>query len=476
MPNAGSNTTTARGDGVPTLSHTEVVALVALYYGIAASPSDLPSDRDQNVLLHATSGDRFVLKIANAHESRAVLELECTTMQVLSDTRLCPQVVRSIDGREIVEHRSPNGTYFVRVISALPGVPLGAVTLHTNALRRDVGRAVALIDVRLSSLTTAAVKRDMDWDLANAPRVVLRYLPRVNDSALRELITSLVDVYTRDVVPRLPSLRRSLIHGDANDYNVLVDPITQRVSGVIDFGDMVVSHTVNDLAIAMAYVALSADEPLPAVAQVVAGYHAVHPLSSHELAVLFSLMCMRLCVSAVMAAKQQAERPDVAYLGISQHAVARTLPLLAAIHPRFAHYTFRHACELPPVSHTPHLEAWLAAHSGEIAPLLGYQLDATVVAPLDFSAGSVLIANDPAENAPVALDQRVRRVLAESGATVGVGGYDEARLIYHWPNEPQGGEPRTIHMGLDLSLAAGSPLFAPLDGVVYGFENADSTQ
>ena len=476
MPDALEPTvTTGKGDGVPMLSCADAVSLVARWYGLTATAGDLPSERDQNLLLRADTGDRYVLKIANFHEPRGVLEVECATMAALADTGLCPRVLRSTDGHEIMTLDASQGSHFVRLISALPGVPLGTVPLHTDALRRDVGRAVALIDARLALLPVpAAAQRDMDWDLTNAARVVAAYAPLVRDLALRDHVVRLAECYARDVVSLLPTLRRSLIHGDANDYNVLVDPVTQTVSGVIDFGDMVVSHTVNDLAIAMAYVALGADNPLHAAAHVVAGYHASSPLTDNEIAALFSLMCMRLCTSVVMAARQQADRPAVAYLGISQQAIARTLPRLAAVHPRFAHYVFRHACGLPPVPHAPRVIAWLTAHADDIAPLLGMDLRTTLVAPLDFSAGSSLIASDPVDNAPSELDRRVRRVLAEAGATVGAGGYDEARLIYHWPNEPRGGEPRTIHMGLDLSLAADSPLCAPLDGIVFGFENADA--
>ena len=85
-----------------------------------------------------------------------------------------------------------------------------------------------------------------------------------------------------------------------------------------------------------------------------------------------------------------------------------------------------------------------------------------------------MIASDPMLNEPTELDMRIARVLSEQGATIGVGGYCEPRLIYHWPNEPQSREPRTIHMGLDLSLASGSPLYVPIDGIVHGFEDADA--
>ena len=74
----------------------------------------------------------------------------------------------------------------------------------------------------------------------------------------------------------------------------------------------VVTHSItHDVAIAMAYVALSAADPLPAAAAVVAGYHETHPLTEPELEALFSLMCMRLCMSACVAFRYAAISPIV---------------------------------------------------------------------------------------------------------------------------------------------------------------------
>jgi len=429
---------------------------------------DLPSERDQNVLLESESGERFVLKLANPAERREVLEAECAVMLHLEPSGLTPRLIRTVEGSAIGMH----GRQFVRLISVLPGTTLGTARLHTNALRQDLGRAVGRLGRALTSFDHPAFHRDFHWDLANAERVIGTYLPLVADTALAQRIAAFAAYHRAHVVPMLPDFRRGVIHGDANDYNVLIDEARQSVTGILDFGDMVYSHIVNDVAIAMAYVALSAADPLAAAAAVVAGHHETHPLTEPELEALFSLMCMRLCMSACVAAKQTAERPGDDYLRISQGPLARTLPILAAIHPRFAHYTFRDACGLPPVPHAPRVMAWLAEQSARFAPLIGRDLRTTPVAPIDLSAGSALVSSEPSENTPAELDLRIQRRLAERGATVGAGGYDEARLIYAWPNEPTGTEPRTIHIGLDLSLAPGSPLHAPLDGVVHGFENA----
>ncbi len=451
---------------------TEASAHFASTLGVAARHTPLPSERDQNFLLTtAPDASRYILKISNKAESRALIEAECAALAHLAPLGITPLLIQTTDGRDIATHDG----HLVRLITALPGQTLGSTPLQTHALLHDIGRALGRLDTALATFDHPAYHRDFHWDLANASAVVSEHVQLVSDATLATRITSLAVYHTTHVEPMLPSFRQSVIHSDANDYNILVDASQQTVTGIIDFGDMVHSHTVNDVAIAMAYVALSSPEdPLAAAAALLSGYHQTHPLTEPEISALFSLMCMRLCVSACMAAKQIADRPDDAYLGISQGPIAATLPILAGIHPRFAHYTFRDACGLTSVPHAPAVVAYLQRHAASIAPLLGRDLRTTLVVPLDFSAGSTLISSDPAENAPADLDRRIQRVLTEHGATIGAGGYDEARLIYHWPNEPRAIEPRTIHIGLDLSLAAGSPLYAPLDGVVHGFEDADN--
>ena len=59
-------------------------------------------------------------------------------------------------------------------------------------------------------------------------------------------------------------LRRSLIHHDANTHNVLVsslDPAKAEIAGLIDFGDLVVTETVFEAAIAATYAALESEDP-----------------------------------------------------------------------------------------------------------------------------------------------------------------------------------------------------------------------
>jgi murein DD-endopeptidase MepM/ murein hydrolase activator NlpD len=59
-----------------------------------------------------------------------------------------------------------------------------------------------------------------------------------------------------------------------------------------------------------------------------------------------------------------------------------------------------------------------------------------------------------------------------AGVQLGVGGYNEHRVIYRRSDHFAGTEePREIHLGIDFWAEAGTPVFAPLDGVVHSFQD-----
>jgi Ser/Thr protein kinase RdoA (MazF antagonist) len=105
-----------------------------------------------------------------------------------------------------------------------------------------------------------------------------------------------------------------------NDYNMLVDASTgePRLSGIIDFGDMIDAPAVAELAIAGAYAVLGQERPVAALAALVAGYNGVRPLSDEELALIYPLVLTRLAVSVTNSAIVKREKPDDPYVTISE--------------------------------------------------------------------------------------------------------------------------------------------------------------
>lgn len=267
----------------------------------------LPSERDQNFLVADDSGQQFVLKIANASESRAFLEAQNAVMDYLAErVPFCQRVIG-----EITEFEG----HFVRVVTYLPGVPLAEIKPHTPGLLHDLGQKLGQLSRALADFDHPATHRDFHWDLANGSRVINEYASLIEDAVLRELVLKCRFQPETD-------LRRSVIHGDANDYNVLVDPESMTVSGLIDFGDMVYSYTVGDLAIALAYVVLGEGNPR----DVIVGYTSEFRLLEEEKEALWPLVRLRLAMSVCIAAYQQRQQPENEYLGISQRAIEKTLP------------------------------------------------------------------------------------------------------------------------------------------------------
>jgi 4-aminobutyrate aminotransferase-like enzyme/Ser/Thr protein kinase RdoA (MazF antagonist) len=465
---------------IPRFTPAAAAVIARDLFGIAGVAEPLPSERDQNFKLTAhADGARYVLKIANAQESRAMLDDENAALARLSAAGLAPRIVPTTDGALIGDA----GGFMTRLITFMNGKPVGALKYHSPALLQAIGRLLGRADQALSGFDHPALHRDFHWDLAHAAREIATHQALVSEPAMLAAIDRTLDAYQRYTAPLLSTLRRSAIHNDANDFNVIaLSPTAQPDDGgvtcaLIDFGDMVYSHTVNELAIAMAYAALGKADPVAAARAVAAGYHAAYPLTEDEMAVAFNLMCMRLCVSVCMAVKQLAERPDDAYLGISQAPIRKTLPKLAAIHPRLGQYLIRDACGLVPVPHTPHIVNWLARNAPGFASIVDVDLraPATQIEVFDLSVGSLLLSGDPDENAAEPLTQRLFERMRRSGAVIGVNGYDEARVFYTAPafmGERPLDETRTVHVAIDLTLPAGAPIYAPLDGVVHGFENA----
>ena len=282
-------------------------------FGVRATARMLPSERDQNFLLTTPEGAKFVLKIANGLESRELLEAQNAVLEHL-ETRVSfsPSVVPALNG-ELISRES---NYYVRLVTYLPGEDLSSAMPYSPELLRDFGRKLGQMDRALADFDHPAFHRDFHWDLANGNRVIDQYVGLLDSAELRERVLECRFEATTE-------LRRSVIHGDANDYNVLVDG--DSVVGIIDFGDMVYSWTVGNLAIAIAYVVLDRTVSLAAVRQMTAGYMKEFPLTREERAVLRKLARLRMAMSLCIGEYQRKQRPKNKYLQISQQAIKRVL-------------------------------------------------------------------------------------------------------------------------------------------------------
>ena len=103
------------------------------------------------------------------------------------------------------------------------------------------------------------------------------------------------------------------------------------------------------------------------------------------------------------------------------------------------------------------------------------------IVPFDFQKETIYHI-DLTENNPdlkelnladtVLFSKYVDEKINEAKAVCAIGGYLENRYIYRRSEHfQQNEEPRSIHLGIDIWAAAGTPVFAPLAGKVHSFQN-----
>lgn len=453
-------------------------SLAQQLYGIEAQAQPLPSEYDQVFKLVAADGATYILKVMHPSREAALIDLQCKTLQHLAaraPTLALQRVIPTAGGEAFARVRmADHSERIVWLLAYLPGKVLFDFQPHSPALLESLGTTLGAVDGALQDFVHPAAERsDFKWDLSAALWVKDK-LSVITDPARRALVQRAVALYETEVLPRVSKLRRGVIYGDANDYNVLVQwqaGAAQPRIGIVDFGDMHAGWIVAEPAVAAAYALLDEPAPLAAIASVVTGFNRALALNEDEVAVLSPLVTMRLAVSVVNSALRQQARPDDPYVTVSEAPAWAALERLDAIHPRFAHAVLRSACGLEPVPDAARLVAWLATHRAEFTPIIGSVFAKTRPHVLDLGIGSTLLGADPERGRGRALAAAIATELQRTGASVGIGRHDETRFA---PDayrsigvEQPVAELATVHLGTDLFVSAGTPVHAPLAGVVH---------
>jgi Ser/Thr protein kinase RdoA (MazF antagonist) len=328
-------------DSIPRFSASDALEAAFARYGLSGSATPLPSERDQNFLIADPRRGKFVLKIANRDDSAALLDFQHEGMRRVA-ARGCglqvPRIVPSLAGADIETLTSPGGAeHRLRVLTWIEGRVLAEQAPRGDALLESIGAAMAQVDLALAEFVHPAMHRVLQWDLRHAgiARAHAALLPQM----WRERVQT---AFVRWEQLEWTSLRSGVIHGDANDHNVLAEP--DRMTGLLDFGDMVHSAVVCDLAVALAYAMLGEHDPLAAAGAVIRGYHRHNPLTVAEQLALDVLVRVRLAASLCYAAHNKIRNPDDPYQVVSEAGVRALVERLDAYPRGAAEETVRAAC------------------------------------------------------------------------------------------------------------------------------------
>ena len=297
----------------PVFSEAEAVKLSQTHFGISGTASSLTSERDANFRIRTDDGASYVLKIANPAEEALVTNLQ--TMALLHIAGKDPdlpvqRISPSLAGRhEEILTDSDGRPMILRLFSYLEGEPLHLVPRNA-AQRRNLGAHLARLTRALGDFSHVATHHDLQWDIKHAHRL-WQLLPHVEAGEKRRLVERVLRNFDDFAGPAMPNLRTQFVHNDLNPYNVLVGKNDHsQIAGILDFGDMVWTPLVNDLAVASSYQLALEGNPLADAAEFIGAYHQVLPLEGIEIDLLYDLIGARMATTICIASWRAARYPE----------------------------------------------------------------------------------------------------------------------------------------------------------------------
>ncbi len=241
--------------------------------------------------------------------------------------------------KEIVT-KSKEDNKLYRLLSYVEGTFLADIQ-HTPELFYSLGRFMGEINKSLSDFRNAGIEsRKLDWDLQNFStlRPLINHIKNPDE---RKLVQYFFIQWDQHVYPKLGVLRKSIIHNDANDWNILTTD--NEVTGIIDFGDSVYTPIINELAITITYAVFGKEYPLQWASYIIEGYHQTYPIEQSELDILYYLIAARLVTSVCKSALEKVNQPDNEYITISEKPAWDLLKKWIRINPILAKQQFYQA-------------------------------------------------------------------------------------------------------------------------------------
>ena len=289
--------------------------------------------------------------------------------------------------------------------------------------------------------------------------------------------------------PPSPACGARVIHGDAQRLQRRSSATRARepraVVSVIDFGDMHHGLVVAEPAVAAAYALLGQEDPLAAAARGGRGLpRARFPLEEAEIALaLPRSIAARLAVSVANSARAAGARsPDDPYVTISEAPAWEALERLDRVPPALRPLRLpRRPAGCPPVPQARGDRRVAAAASASGRRVLDLDLRAAPSLVFDLASGSLLPRrrparrrDGPADRGRSSREMRGRAPRSASAATTRRAASTSRRLFGRASGRPTSG--RTVHLGIDLFVEPGSPVRAPLAGIVHILANNAAPQ
>ncbi|QPC94355.1 phosphotransferase [Mesorhizobium sp. INR15] len=297
-------------EDAPDVSTADALAILRQHYGLGGSAQSLPGERDHNFHVRTESDGEFVLKISHPAEEAGFTDFQNKALEhiaLVDPTLPVPALHKSLRGEaQFAVPVDGSAPRIIRLVTYLPGQLLSRAPA-SEAQDRNLGIFQARLTRALRGFFHPGAGSDLLWDIRKVAKT-RPMMVHIADPRRRAMVERAIDAFEQHAAPVIPGLRAQIVHNDMNSYNVVMDASQpELVSGVLDFGDMIHSPLICDLAIGAVYRWPAEGHPLAAAARFVAGYQSVQPLEAEEIGILLDLIRARLAL-IVNIATWQAER------------------------------------------------------------------------------------------------------------------------------------------------------------------------
>ena len=210
-----------------------------------------------------------------------------------------PRVYPTALGGEIGTVAGREGSYATCLMGYLPGELLAGRPPDAPLLE-NLGRTLARLDAALQGFFHPGLGQRLAWDVRRLPELI-EHAAYIESPDLRRSVQDAAAAL-KERLPALRSLRSQAIHGDCHAHNVLVDPSSSGISGVLDFGDMVHAPRVLEPAVAMSELLAEERVSMELLPFLLSGYARRTPLEAAELELLYDLILGRHSASILVHA------------------------------------------------------------------------------------------------------------------------------------------------------------------------------
>ena len=295
----------------PQLPLDDVERILDDHWALRGTLVALDGERDQNTRVTTSAGDQYVLKIATPSEDHEIADLQCAALAHIAeaDPQIpVPRVVPTTDGESMVMVDVDGQPSATRLLSYLPGITFGDVQAMPLAAIEAVGEFQGRLALALRGFEHRSATAFMAWSLDAGMLTSDELWDQLSPEG-----RAAIDPLRERAVAAAAALRalpRQVLHNDGHGGNLLRrDVASLEVTGVIDFGDIVDTAVIADLAVCAASFGEDHPDPVDALSAVTRGYHRWTPLSELEVALLVDLIVARRVLGTLLVEYQTRHAP-----------------------------------------------------------------------------------------------------------------------------------------------------------------------